>query len=172
MSYWAATVITSLVTVAPAGADGVSLLWGGPIIGQPTLTRFMAFHYALALVALALAAVHIVAVHYVGSSNPTLTQAVDKAPFMQYYVLKDAIGVLAAAQLSAALLCGAPTATMDVELYLLVNTMSTPEHIIPEFYLLAYYAVLRCVPSKALGCIAALGLLLMLLFNAVKGDEQ
>lgn len=73
MSYWAATVITSLVTVVPTGGDVLACLWGAPIIGQPTLTRFMALHYLLALVVLALAAVHMAAVHYTGSSNPLLT---------------------------------------------------------------------------------------------------
>ena len=82
MSYWAATVITSLVTVIPTGNDVLSMLWGAPIIAQSTLTRFMALHYLLALVVLALAAVHMIAVHYTGSSNPTLTQALDKVPFV------------------------------------------------------------------------------------------
>lgn len=63
-----------------------------------------------------------------------------------------------------------PTITMDTELYMIVNTMSTPEHIIPEWYLLPYYAVLRCVPNKALGCIAAIGVLLLLLLVTIKHD--
>ena len=82
MSYWAATVITSLVTVVPTGSDILGLLWGAPVIGQSTLTRFIAFHYLLALVTVALVVTHMVAVHYVGSSNPIVTAAVDKVPFM------------------------------------------------------------------------------------------
>ena len=172
MSYWAATVITSLVTVVPGGGDLLAMLWGAPVIGQSTLTRFMAFHYLLAIVVLAFVVIHLVAVHYTGSSNPLITQAADKIPFMQYFVLKDAIGVNLALLLSVLLILLLPTATMDVELYINVNTMSTPEHIIPEWYLLPYYAVLRCIPSKAMGCVAALGLLLMLLFMVVKDTNE
>ena len=94
-------------------------------------------------------------------------------PFVQYFVLKDSIGLVFALLLTTLLLLAMPTITMDTELYQAVNTMSTPQHIIPEWYLLPYYAVLRCVPSKALGCVAALGLLVLLLMVVVKsGDEH
>lgn len=90
---------------------------------------------------------------------------------MQYYVVKDAIGVGAALLVGGVVVLALPTVTMDTELYMLVNTMATPEHIVPEWYLLPYYAVLRCVPSKAMGCIAALGLLLLLLMVVVKHGD-
>lgn len=128
----------------------------------------MALHYLLAIVVLALAIVHMVAVHYTGSSNPLLTNSVDKLPFVQYYVVKDAIGVVVALAVATVLGLLTPTLTMDIELYEHVNTMSTPTHIVPEWYLLPYYAVLRCVPDKLLGCIAAIGLLLLLLLVVVK----
>lgn len=74
--------------------------------------------------------------------------------------------------LGVVVVMGLPTVTMDTELYMLVNTMSTPEHIVPEWYLLPYYAVLRCVPSKAMGCVAAIGLLLLLLLLVVKQSDN
>lgn len=128
----------------------------------------MALHYLFALITLALVVVHMVAVHYTGSSNPLLTQAVDKVPFMQYYVLKDAIGVLLGLLISFILILALPTITMDTELYINVNTMSTPEHIVPEWYLLPYYAILRCIPNKTMGVVVTLSVLLMHLFVVVR----
>ena len=168
MSYWAATVITSLVTVVPGGSDLLVMLWGGPVIGQATLSRFICLHYLLAIISVALVVVHLLAVHYTGSSNPLATAAVEKAPFMQYYVIKDAISSLLGLLLSSVLVLALPTASMDTELYEPVNTMSTPEHIVPEWYLLPYYAVLRCIPSKTCGCLMAVLLLVQLLLTVFK----
>ena len=141
------------------------------MIGQATLSRFICLHYLLAIISVALVVVHLLAVHYTGSSNPLASAAVEKAPFMQYYVIKDAISSLLGLLLSSVLVLALPTASMDIELYEPVNTMSTPEHIVPEWYLLPYYAVLRCIPSKTCGCLMAVLLLVQLLLTIFKDSD-
>lgn len=113
-----------------------------------------------------------VAVHYVGSSNPALVMGLEKIPFMDYFASKDALPLAIGSAISLVFVLLVPTFTMDTELYLSVNSMSTPEHIVPEWYLLSYYAVLRCVPNKAAGCLAAVFLLFLLLTTVTKDFNE
>lgn len=136
MSYWAVTVITSLITVAPLGNQLLGVVWGAPYIMQPTLSHFIAWHYLLPLALLAIAGVHIVAVHAGGSCQPDGTTAIAKHSFMRWYALKDGVALVPLAWSAGADTLLLPSALMDQELYQAVNTMSTPEHIVPEWYLL------------------------------------
>ena len=171
MSYWAATVITSLVSVAPWGGELLSALWGSFTIDGDTLMRFFAFHYLITLVVAALSAVHLVLLHVLGSTPGGEARVnLDGLGFARYYLVKDVLALTLFTLLGWGVLLVVPTLFADVELYISVNTMATPAHIVPEWYLLSYYAMLRGVPSKLMGlATVALGLLLVGL--AMHGSE-
>jgi ubiquinol-cytochrome c reductase cytochrome b subunit len=166
MSYWAATVITNLFSAVPVvGQDLVTLLWGGFTVGNPTLNRFYSLHYLLPFVIVAVVLLHLVALHQHGSNNPL---GIDKRgpqdtiPFHPYYTIKDLFGLTAFLLVFAFFVFYAPNQATSPDNYVPANPMVTPNHIVPEWYLLPYYAILRSVPNKLLGVIMAFGSLFLL----------
>ncbi len=166
MSYWGATVITNLFSAIPVVGDKiVTLLWGGFTVGNPTLNRFFSLHYLLPFVIVAVVMLHLVALHQHGSNNPL---GIDKRgpqdtiPFHPYYTVKDMFGLCVFLLLFAAIVFYAPEYLTSPDNSIPANPMVTPNHIVPEWYLLPYYAILRSVPNKLLGVIAAFGSILLL----------
>lgn len=165
MSLWGATVITNLVSAVPWIGDATrDLIWGGFSVGDPTVTRFFTFHYTAAFVLAALAALHMLALHEHGSGNPLgISSNVDRLPMHPFFTLKDCVTIVALFLITAFLISYAPNALGHPDNYIPANPMSTPASIVPEWYLLPFYAILRSVPNKLLGVIAMLASLLILL---------
>lgn len=153
MSLWGATVITSLVTVIPVVGNAiVSWVWGGFSIDQATLNRFYSLHFALPFVLAALSIFHIAALHQYGSSNPAGINAQGYlVPFGTYFGPKDMLGVMFLLLAYAVLVFFYPEALGHPDNWIPANPYSTPAHIVPEWYFLWVYAVLRSIPSKAGG---------------------
>jgi quinol-cytochrome oxidoreductase complex cytochrome b subunit len=147
MSFWGATVITNLFSAIPlVGGSIVTWLWGGFSVDNPTLNRFFALHYLLPFVIVAVVFLHVVAIHITGSNNPTGVEpksANDTVPFHPYYTVKDSYGLLLFVIIYAAIVFWAPNALGDADNYIPANPMVTPEHIVPEWYFLPFYAILR-----------------------------
>jgi ubiquinol-cytochrome c reductase cytochrome b/c1 subunit len=166
MSYWAATVITNLFSAIPwVGQSIVTLLWGGFTVGNPTLTRFYALHYLLPFIILAVVLLHLVALHRFGSNNPLgidMKGPQDTLPFHPYFTIKDIFGLSVFLLIYAFFVFYAPNFLGSSDNYIPANPMQTPNHIVPEWYLLPYYAILRSVPNKLLGVIMAFGSIFLL----------
>jgi quinol-cytochrome oxidoreductase complex cytochrome b subunit len=166
MSFWAATVITNLFSAVPLiGESIVTWLWGGFAVGNPTLNRFYALHYLLPFVIVGVVVLHIWALHRFGSNNPLGIEAdgpQDKIPFHPYYTAKDAFGVGVFLLVLSAIVFFAPNSLGEADNYIPANPLSTPAHIVPEWYFLPYYAILRAIPDKLLGVIAMFGSILIL----------
>jgi quinol-cytochrome oxidoreductase complex cytochrome b subunit len=165
MSFWGATVITNLFSAIPAvGNSIVTLLWGGFSVDNPTLNRFFSLHYLLPFVIVGLVIVHIWALHIPGSNNPLgiETKAADKIPFHPYYTAKDAFGLGAFILFYFAVVFWAPNVLGEPDNYIQANPLVTPPHIVPEWYFLPFYAILRAIPNKLLGVLAMFGSILIL----------
>ena len=166
MSYWGATVITNLFSAIPiVGNDIVTWLWGGFAVGAPTLNRFYALHYLLPFVILGLVGLHLMALHTHGSNNPLGIDRKgpqDSIPFHPYYTVKDMFGLAVFLIIFAIFVFYMPNVLGDPQNYIPANPLQTPPEIVPEWYLLPFYAILRSVPSKLFGVIAAFGSILLL----------
>lgn len=165
MSLWAATVITNMLSAIPwIGQDFVQFVWGGFSVNNATLNRFFSLHFVLPFVLSALALVHMMTLHTHGSSNPLgLSSNSDKLPMAPYYLFKDLVTMWVFLAAITGIVCYAPNLLGHSDNYIPANPMSTPASIVPEWYLLPYYAILRAVPNKLLGVVAMLGSLLILL---------
>lgn len=165
MSLWGATVITNLMSAIPwIGPDIVTTLWGGFSVNNATLNRFFSLHFVLPFVLAALAAMHLLALHEHGSSNPLGVSAnADRLPFHPYFVFKDLVTVLVALLAILAVVSYVPNYLGHSDNYIMANPMQTPPSIVPEWYLLPFYAILRSIPNKLLGVIAMFAALLILL---------
>lgn len=163
MSYWGATVITNLLSAIPfVGNDLVKLAWGGFSVDNATLNRFFSLHYLLPFVLTALVLTHLMALHEHGSNNPLgLTQNADRISFHPYFTYKDIVGVVVWALGLALLVFYLPNMLGHPDNYIPANPLSTPLSIVPEWYLLPYYAILRAIPSK-LGGVIAMGASLLI----------
>lgn len=166
MSFWGATVITSLASALPiVGESIVTWLWGGFSVDNATLNRFFSLHYLLPFLIAGASIVHIAALHQYGSSNPLgIHAAADKVPFYPYFYTKDLVGWIVAGTAFTFILCYAPNDMGHPDNYIPANPMSTPAHIVPEWYFLPVYAILRSIPDK-LGGVAAIGLVFVALFS-------
>jgi len=165
MSFWGATVITNLFSAIPAVGDAiVTLLWGGFAVANPTLNRFFALHYLLPFVIVGVVFLHIWALHIPGSNNPLGIDAApaDKIPFFPYYVAKDVFGMGVFLMIYFAVVFWAPNFMGHPLNYVPANPLVTPPHIVPEWYYLPFYAILRAIPDKLLGVIAMFGSILIL----------
>jgi len=166
MSYWGATVITNLFSAIPVVGDSiVTLLWGGFIVDNPTLNRFYSLHYLLPFVIVGVVVLHLVALHQHGSNNPLGIDRKgpqDSIPFHPYYTVKDLFGLFVFLLVYAAIVFFAPNLLGDPANYIPANSLSTPEHIVPEWYFLPFYAILRSVPNKLLGVVLMFGSILIL----------
>jgi len=165
MSYWAATVISSLITVIPGvGIDLLSFIWGGIAVEQPTLTRIFGFHFILPFVILSLVIVHLVFLHEHGSNNPLGIKSVDNVSFYPYFFVKDVLGIYIATFILLIFVFFYPNALSHPDNYIPANPSVTPLHIVPEWYFLPFYGILRSVPNKAGGAILVIFALLLLGF--------
>jgi quinol-cytochrome oxidoreductase complex cytochrome b subunit len=166
MSFWGAKVITNLFSAIPwVGESIVIWLWGGFTVDNPTLNRFFSLHYLLPFVLVAVVVVHLWALHRFGSNNPIGIDAKgpqDKIPFHPYYTIKDMYGLGIFFLFFAGVVFFAPNFFGEPDNYIPANPLATPAHIVPEWYFLPYYAILRSIPSKLLGVIAMFGSIFIL----------
>jgi len=149
MSGWGATVITSLFSAIPViGHDLVIWLWGGFSVDNPTLNRFFALHYLLPFLIVGVVFMHVWALHVVGSNNPLgidVKGPQDTLPFNPYYTVKDVFGLSVFLLVFAYLVFYAPTLLSHADHFVEFNPLVTPPHIVPEWYFLPFYAILRAV---------------------------
>ena len=166
MSFWGATVITNLFSAIPGiGPAIVEWLWGGFSVDNPTLNRFFALHYLMPFVIVALVFLHIVALHRHGSNNPLGVNPgapKDTIPFHPYYTVKDLVGLGMALVFFAGVVFYAPDSLGHPDNYIPADPLLTPPHIVPEWYFLPFYAILRAIPHKLGGVIAMFGAILIL----------
>lgn len=165
MSLWAATVITNLFSAIPViGTSIVEFLWGGFSVDNATLNRFYSFHYLLPFAITAAVLVHLAALHFHGSNNPLgISSFVDKIPFYPYFWVKDVLGFIIFGFVFSYLVYFLPNLLNHPDNYIEGNPMVTPAHIVPEWYFLPYYAILRSIPHKLGGVIAMFASILVLL---------
>ncbi len=166
MSFWGATVITNLFSAFPwVGPKIVTLLWGGFAVDNPTLNRFFSLHYLLPFVILGVVVIHVLALHRFGSNNPVgidMKGRQDSIPFHPYYTVKDMYGLGVFMLFYAFWVFYAPVALGDPDNFIPANPLSTPPEIVPEWYFLPYYAILRSIPNKLIGVCAMFSSLLVL----------
>jgi len=166
MSLWGATVITNLISAIPwIGQDIVEFIWGGFSVNNATLNRFFALHYLLPFVLVALVLMHVIALHdTAGSSNPLgISANYDRIPFAPYYLFKDLITIFIFLIGLSIFVFFMPNFLGDTDNYIMANPMQTPAAIVPEWYLLPFYAILRSIPNKLLGVVTMFGALLIIL---------
>ena len=169
MSLWGATVITNLVSAVPIIGEGiVTWLWGGFAVDDPTVNRFFVLHWLLAFVILGIVFLHVLALHIVGSNNPSGIEPVDTrdtVSFHPFTTAKDLVGMVAFLTILCGFVFFAPNYLGHPDNYIPANPMQTPAHIVPEWYFLPFYAILRAIPDKLGGVIAmvsAIGILALL----------
>lgn len=166
MSLWGATVITNLMSAIPwIGQDIVEFIWGGFSVNNATLNRFFALHFVLPFVLAALVLMHLITLHdSAGSGNPLgISGNYDRLPFAPYFVFKDLVTIFLFIIVLSLFVFFMPNVLGDSENYVMANPMQTPPAIVPEWYLLPFYAILRSIPNKLLGVIAMLTAILVLL---------
>jgi len=158
MSFWGATVITNLFSAIPVvGESIVQWLWGGFSVDNATLNRFFSLHYLLPFAIAGLALVHLILLHQNGSTNPLgIESNVDKISFYPYFYVKDLLGFVVLMAIFTFFVYFQPNTLGHPDNYIPANPMVTPAHIVPEWYFLPFYAVLRSIPDK-LGGVAAMG---------------
>jgi quinol-cytochrome oxidoreductase complex cytochrome b subunit len=168
MSFWAATVITNLFSAIPVvGEPIVQWLWGGFGVDNPTLHRFFSLHYLLPFVIAGVVILHIWALHVPGNNNPLgidVKGPQDTVPFHPYYTVKDTFYLVCFLLLYAAIVFFAPEAIGTSVNNSPANPIVTPEEIVPEWYLLPFYAILRSIPNKLVGVLALFGAMMTLFF--------
>ncbi|WP_395651489.1 cytochrome bc complex cytochrome b subunit [Brevundimonas sp.] len=164
MSYWGAEVITNLIGAIPLIGEPI-LIWlrGGPAIDNATLNRFFSLHYLLPFVIFGVVVLHLWALHTSGQNNPVGIlipkdrQAKDMIPFHPYYTVKDGFAVLLFLILFSTFVFFMPDALGHADNYIPANPLQTPAHIVPEWYMLPFYAILRAIPDKFGGVVAMFG---------------
>ena len=168
MSFWAATVITNLFSAIPFIGDTiVTWLWGGYSVDEPTLKRFFSLHYLLPFVIFGVVLLHVWALHVVGQNNPAgidVKSDKDTVAFTPYATAKDSFALVVFFILFAYLVFYVPNYLGHADNYIPANPLQTPPHIVPEWYFLPFYAILRAIPSKLGGVIAMFGSIAVLVF--------
>ena len=164
MSFWGATVITNLFSAIPGiGNSIVQLLWGGFSVDNPTLNRFFSLHYLVPFLIAAAAGLHLILLHQPGSNNPLGINGIfDKIPFYPYFYVKDLFGFILFVLFFSLFVIYAPNYLGHPDNYIEANPLVTPAHIVPEWYYLPFYAILRTVPDK-LGGVVLMGLSIAIL---------
>jgi ubiquinol-cytochrome c reductase cytochrome b subunit len=166
MSLWGATVITNLFGAIPLIGENVAIwLWGGYSIDNPTLNRFFSLHYLIPFLIFGVVILHIWALHVPGNNNPvgiTVKGKQDTVPFHPYYTVKDGFALTVFIILFAYFIFFAPNVLGHADNYIQANPLVTPAHIVPEWYLLPFYAILRAVPDKLGGVALMFGAILIL----------
>ena len=169
MSFWGATVITNLIGALPVvGEPILSLLWGGYSVDNPTLNRFFSLHYLLPFMIAGVVGLHIWALHHVGQNNPTGVEVKDvrkdTVAFTPYATIKDIYAMVLFLMLFAWFVFYTPNFLGHADNYQMANPAVTPAHIVPEWYFLPFYAILRAIPSKLGGVLAMFGAIAILAF--------
>ncbi|PLW79164.1 cytochrome b [Cohaesibacter celericrescens] len=166
MSFWGATVITNLFSAFPIVGDPiVELLWGGFSVDNPTLNRFFSLHYLLPFMLAAIVGLHIWAFHEVGNNNPTgveVKDSQDTVPFTPYYTVKDLYAIVLFLIFFAWMAFMVPNFMGHPDNYIPADSLVTPAHIVPEWYFLPFYAILRAIPDKLGGVLAMFGAIAVL----------
>ncbi len=166
MSFWGATVITNLFSALPlVGETIVTWLWGGFAVDNPTLNRFFSLHYLLPFMIFGVVILHVWAFHTTGNNNPTGIQPKSKQdtlPFHPYYTMKDLFAIVVFMIFFAWFVFYTPNYMGHPDNYIEANPLVTPAHIVPEWYFLPFYAILRAVPDKLGGVIAMFGAIAVL----------
>jgi len=165
MSLWGATVITNLLSAVPFfGQDLVELIWGGFSVSNATINRFFSLHFLLPFLLAALVIGHLMALHTHGSNNPNgISSNGDRYAMHPYFTFKDLVTIFAFFLALSVIVFFYPNLLGHSDNYIPANPMSTPSSIVPEWYLLPFYAILRSIPNKLLGVLAMFGSLLILL---------
>ena len=168
MSFWGATVITNLVGTIPViGEPILTLLLGGFSVDNPTLNRFFSLHYLLPFVIFGVVILHIWALHVTGNNNPTGIEVKDEKDtisFHPYYTVKDLFAYVVFLLMFCYFIFYNPNILGHPDNYIEADPMLTPAHIVPEWYLLPFYAILRAVPDKLFGVILMFGSIVVLFF--------
>ena len=169
MSFWAATVITNLFSAIPLVGESItSWLWGGYAVGSPTLTRFYSLHYLMPFLIFGLVILHIWALHIPGNNNPVgidiKKPSKETVPFHPYIIIKDLYALLIFLIIFSGFVFFVPNVLGHPDNYIEANPMVTPSHIVPEWYLLPFYAILRSVPDKLGGVVAMFAAVFILMF--------
>jgi len=164
MSFWGATVITNLFSAIPfVGSSIVEWLWGGFSVDNATLNRFFSLHYLMPFIIAGLVIIHLSLLHSDGSNNPLgLNKNVDTVPFYPYFYVKDLLAFLVLILFFSFFLFFAPNVLGHSDNYIPANPLVTPPHIVPEWYFLPFYAILRSIPDKLGGVAAMIGAILVL----------
>jgi quinol-cytochrome oxidoreductase complex cytochrome b subunit len=166
MSFWGATVITNLFSAIPVvGESVVTWLWGGFSVGNPTLNRFFALHYLLPFMLVGVVVLHVWALHVTGQNNPDgveVKSSKDTVAFTPYATLKDAFGIVCFLIFYSWFVFYVPNYLGDVVNYVPADPGVTPQHIVPEWYFLPFYAILRGIPDKLSGVVLMFGSIAML----------
>ena len=163
MSFWGATVITNLFTVA--GQWVVDWLWGGFSVDNPTLNRFFSLHFLMPFLIAGMVLAHLALLHRDGSNNPLgIESSSDKISFYPYYYVKDLFSFMLFVVFFSVFLFYYPNLLGHPDNYIPANPMVTPHHIVPEWYFLPFYAILRSIPDKLGGVLAMGGAIVILLF--------
>lgn len=166
MSFWGATVITNLFSAFPVVGEAiVTFLWGGFAVDNATLNRFYALHYLFPFLIAAVSMLHMVALHQFGSNNPLGIDRKgpeDSIPFHPYYTIKDLYGLGVFMLIFLFFVFFAPNFFGEPDNYIPANPLVTPAHIVPEWYFLPFYAILRSVPDKLAGVLAMFGAIAIL----------
>ena len=172
MSFWAITVITNLFSSLDAVVPGIGTrlvewIWGGFAVGAPTLTRLYSLHYLFPFLIAGVVVLHIWALHIPGNNNPTeidVKSPRETIPFHPYYTIKDGFALALFALFFACFVFYAPNLLSHPDNYIPANPLQTPAHIVPEWYFLPFYAILRAIPSKLFGVAALIGSIAILFF--------
>nr|UCP07196.1 cytochrome b [Cyamus boopis] len=165
MSFWGASVITNLFSEVPyIGPELVQTIWGGPLVSDPTITRFFTFHFMVPFIILAMTILHIVFLHVTGSSNNLGVVSIKKLIFHPFLSVKDGVGVFLVLIIFMLLCLHDPLLLGDDENFVEANPSVTPHHIQPEWYFLFAYAILRSIPNK-MGGVIALALSVIVLYT-------
>jgi len=169
MSFWGATVITNLFSAIPVvGTSITTWLWGGYSVDNPTLNRFFSLHYLLPFMIAAVVVLHVWALHVVGQNNPTGVEVKDvkrdTVPFTPYATIKDGFAMVVFLAFFSWFIFYVPNYLGHPDNYIDANPMVTPAHIVPEWYFLPFYAILRAIPDKLGGVIAMFGSIAVLAF--------
>ena len=166
MSFWGATVITNLFSAIPfIGESIVVWLWGGFSVDNPTLSRFFALHYLMPFMIVGVVLLHIIALHRFGSNNPLgidVSGKQDTIPFHPYYTSKDLFGLVVFLTIFASAVFFYPNFLGHPDNYIPANPLQTPAHIVPEWYFLPFYAILRAIPDKLGGVLFMFGAIAVL----------
>jgi ubiquinol-cytochrome c reductase cytochrome b subunit len=165
MSFWAATVITNLASAIPfIGTNVVIWLWSSFGVGQPTLNKFFVLHFLFPFILSFVVYIHVELLHQTRSTNPLgFNWLYDRLGFMPMYVIKDILSTIVACLIFAYVIGFIPDAMGHPDNFIMANPESTPAHIVPEWYFLNFYAILRSIPSKSMGVLALAATIVVLI---------